>query len=252
MFYQVTTTYTPLTTHQVELFSPLSGRVESLTLTLYIQEINNSFVIKRSKKPMGVFQETASEREIPASHWTQEMVDYYESVAGRTLVPHAGRKLSTWGKIWLGLFIALLLVFAGIAVKTFTVDKWQKENAIEEVLKKPVVGDEYRIGLPVTVYDASGKPTASGSELLWCKILSVEPGDIDIYRLKIEGELPEGTVFTDTFSAVLDSEGTFHATLDIEQQTSSWPKISFLPIGGHEKYSVFFYGTIENAKRPAK
>lgn len=250
MFISITTTYTPLADHQVELFSPLSGRVEPLTLTLYIQDVDNGYVVKRNKKAMGVFVEAASEREIPASQWTQEMVDYYESVAGRTLVPKAGARLTTFGKIFFVLAVAFILFVAGAAVKYFTVDKWDKHAAIEEMLKLPVVGDSYNVGLPAMRYDASGKPIASSTEQMWCKVIAIESGGI--YLLQIEGQLPEDAAYTKDFADLVSEDGTFRAMLDIEEHKDTWPRISFFPVGSHQKYGVFFYGSVDKAKRPAK
>ena len=151
----------------------------------------------------------------------------------------------------IGLSIAFVLFVIGGLVKVMTFDRWAKAAATEEVTKAPISGDEYCIGLPVKVYGDDGNPVAAGDSYTWCRVVGSEPDGA--LRLKITESLKKGEELEADFAKELSEDGTFVADFHIEAATSKgrYPKIYFLSRGANKRLSVFFFGTVDRAKRPA-
>lgn len=252
MFITVTTTYHPFTSFEVNLTSPVTGQLETLELILYSQCVETWMARNTRKKPTGVYRSTATGEDIPAAYWTDEMERFYkERAAACTPVPNAGYRFTLGGKIMIGLSIAFVLFVIGGLVKVMTFDRWAKAAATEEVTKAPISGDEYCIGLPVKVYGDDGNPVAAGDSYTWCRVVGSEPDGA--LRLKITEPLKKGEELEADFAKELSEDGTFVADFHIEAATSkgSYPKIYFQSRGSNKRLSVFFFGTVDRAKRPA-
>ena len=228
MFISVSSNYSPIKVFEVNLKSPLSGEVETLELVLYSLTVETWLSRNVRKKPTAAYRVKATGEDIAAAHWTDEMEDFYKECA---------------------LFI-LFMAFA--IVKELTYNRWQKADATEEVTKAPVTGDEYHIGLPIVTYGPDGEPTSRGVNILWCRVVGTEPdGSL---RLKMTEPLGANEQLDGPFAKEVGADGTFTAVFRMEaaKSSSSYPTIFFQSTGSGERLEVFFYGSVEKAKRPAK
>ena len=235
MFISVSSNYSPIKVFEVNLKSPLSGEVETLELVLYSLTVETWLSRNVRKKPTAAYRVKATGEDIAAAHWTDEMEAFYKECAATcTPVPGAGTRLTTGGKAKL------------------TYDSWEKASATEEVTKPPVKGDEYHIGLPIVTYGPDGEPTSRGVNILWCRVVGTEPdGSL---RLKMTEPLGANEQLDGPFAKEVGADGTFTAVFRMEaaKSSSSYPTIFFQSTGSGERLEVFFYGSVEKAKRPAK
>lgn len=253
MFISVSSNYSPIKVFEVNLKSPLSGEVETLELVLYSLTVETWLSRNVRKKPTAAYRVKATGEDIAAAHWTDEMEAFYKECAATcTPVPGAGMHFSVLGKtvMALGLFVILFAVFS--IVKELTYNRWQKANATEEVTKAPVTGDEYHIGLPIVTYGPDGKPSSRGVNILWCRVIGVEPDGA--FRLQATEPLGTGEQFDGPFAKEISADGTFTAVFRMEaaKSSSDYPSIYFQSTGSGERLEVFYYGKLDNAKRPAK
>lgn len=253
MFISVSSNYSPIKVFEVNLKSPLSGEVETLELVLYSLTVETWLSRNVRKKPTAAYRVKATGEDIAAAHWTDEMEAFYKECAATcTPVPGAGTHFSVLGKtvMALGLFVILFAVFS--IVKELTYNRWQKANATEEVTKPPVKGDEYHIGLPIVTYGPDGEPTSRGVNILWCRVVGTEPdGSL---RLKMTEPLGANEQLDGPFAKEVGADGTFTAVFRMEptKYEAGYPTIYFQSTGSGERLSVFFFGDVDNTKRPAK
>ena len=243
------TEYKPFATYEVNLRSPLTGDVSPLRLVLYAAHVSTFMSVSVPKKPTATYTDLVTGEDIPAAHWTDEMEAFYREKTSCIAVPGAGMHLKLGGKIFLAFAIAVVLAITGIVIYETTFKQWAKNNATEEVMKLPVVGDRYHVALPIERVDASGKPIASGVEILWCSVEEVRPDGT--YLLRIVEALPNGAHYTKSFQEYLNGEDSFLASFQVTPAAdrSSYPDIVFTPLGYQEGLPVFFFGTLENAKQ---
>ena len=108
--YTTVYTYRPIAHVEVELTSPLSGRVEPLELTLYAYKVESMLYWAVRKSPAASYRVKSTGEEIPAAHWTDEMEAFYkERAAAYTPIPDAGTHLNFFGKMILGLVGLVIL-----------------------------------------------------------------------------------------------------------------------------------------------
>ncbi|MFC2382297.1 MAG: hypothetical protein ACFNOQ_00990 [Porphyromonas sp.] len=108
--YTTVYTYRPIANVEVELTSPLSGRVEPLELTLYAYKVESMLYWAVRKSPTASYRVKSTGEEIPAAHWTDEMEAFYkERAAAYTPIPDAGTHLNFFGKMILGLVGVVIL-----------------------------------------------------------------------------------------------------------------------------------------------
>lgn len=108
--YTTVYTYRPIANVEVELTSPLSGRVEPLELTLYAYKVESMLYWAVRKSPTASYRIKSTGEEIPAAHWTDEMEAFYkERAAAYTPIPDAGTHLNFFGKMILGLVGLVIL-----------------------------------------------------------------------------------------------------------------------------------------------
>lgn len=152
--------------------------------------------------------------------------------------------------VTLAVLFVLLTAFA--IIKELTYDSWEKASATEEVTKPPVKGDEYHIGLPIVTYKPDGTLASSGVNINWCRIIGVEPDGA--FRLQATEPLGAGEQFDGPFAKEISADGTFTAVFRMEpgKSSSDYPSIYFQSTGSGERLEVFYYGKLDNAKRPAK
>lgn len=253
MFISVSSNYSPIKVFEVNLKSPLSGEVETLELVLYSLTVETWLSRNVRKKPTAAYRVKATGEDIAAAHWTDEMEAFYKECAATcTPVPGAGTRLTTGGKAMVTLAVLFVLLTAFAIIKELTYDSWEKASATEEVTKPPVKGDEYHIGLPIVTYKPDGTPASSGVNINWCRIIGVEPDGA--FRLQATEPLGTGEQFDGPFAKEISADGTFTAVFRMEaaKSSSSYPTIFFQSTGSGERLEVFFYGSVEKAKRPAK
>ena len=253
MFISVSSNYSPIKVFEVNLKSPLSGEVETLELVLYSLTVETWLSRNVRKKPTATYRVKTTGEDIAAAHWTDEMEAFYKECAATcTPVPGAGTRLTVGGKVMVALAALFILFMAFAIVKELTYNRWQKADATEEVTKAPVTGDEYHIGLPIVTYGPDGEPTSRGVNILWCRVVGTEPdGSL---RLKMTEPLGANEQLDGPFAKEVGADGTFTAVFRMEaaKSSSSYPTIFFQSTGSGERLEVFFYGSVEKAKRPAK
>ena len=253
MFISVSSNYSPIKVFEVNLKSPLSGEVETLELVLYSLTVETWLSRNVRKKPTAAYRVKATGEDIAAAHWSDEMEAFYKECAATcTPVPGAGTRLTTGGKAMVTLAVLFVLLTAFAIIKELTYDSWEKASATEEVTKPPVKGDEYHIGLPIVTYKPDGTPASSGVNILWCRVVGTEPdGSL---RLKMTEPLGANEQLDGPFAKEVGADGTFTAVFRMEptKYEAGYPTIYFQSTGSGERLSVYFFGDVDNTKRPAK
>ena len=244
MFYTVSNQYTPykeITTF--DLVCPLTGEKEAMRLVLHQLLAVTPFTKVYHKKPFGVFYRASDKKDIPTSKWTPEMEAFFEQQKSVSPVPNKGWKVTLWGKIFLGIVLLVLMAIIWAIFKGVVLEPRKKQEAFTELTKLPLVGEQYKVDVPIKRYDENGKVTAIGHTGAWVEVLEVTPDSI-CKLLPIEN-LPEGTRAEDYVLEQLDAEGTFHGKFKVLDQD----RITFEIQGVQSGFQVRTYGNIGNVKR---
>ncbi|MDO4881522.1 MAG: hypothetical protein Q3983_09595 [Capnocytophaga sp.] len=244
MFYTITNKYTPykeITTS--EIVCPLSGEIEPMKLVLHQLLVDSIFTKHYSKKPFGVYFRISDKKDIPASYWTEEMEAFFEEQKAISPVPNKGWKFSTFGKIFIGLAIFILLMISWKVFEAVAIEPFKKQNAFAELTKLPQVGDQYKIDFPTTTYDANGKATAKGVTPIWVEILQVSPDSTCVF-VPIE-PISKDKKIENYALEQQQEDGTFVGKFKVLDKD----KITFLTSNATYGFDARTYGNIENVKR---
>lgn len=171
MIFSIVSTYEKYSEIDVEsMLNPQTNKQEPMVLELYQKKVNHGNLITQYiSKPTAVYVSTETKESIPIAMWTEEMEQFYQENYPAHPVPNRGLRMG-WGLKFT--FFVLLALVAVIAYKSIG-----NKSDMSEFTKLPVVGNEYKLWLPVVNLDADGNVVSQGIEATWCKVLKTNDAD---------------------------------------------------------------------------
>ena len=152
-----------------------------LRFTLAQRRDSSFFGESYSKKSIARFYD-AQGLEIKQRKWTNEMHSYAtQNIATHPVPEKSGYRMSTTGKIFVGLALAIIAVFVAMAIYFFSVTKPNKEQGLAMFLTPPKVGDRYYMNLFGGEYNQGGSLRST-----WVKVLAVQPDNHATVQLSSE------------------------------------------------------------------
>lgn len=174
-----------------DLVCPQSQMREPMQLDLYYKHISTSMADNIKKKPMPVFYRPGDSLEIAKKDWTHEMKRFVAEQIKKYPVPNAGFRLTTFGKIWIGITVAAFLTIAAIITKIIWFNAPTTNNNKANFFNLSQPGDRYY----GSFFDENYQDHQRKDAYTWIQVETVNAKD-SICKIQLSSEVGKLTFET--------------------------------------------------------